>query len=160
MTTFKDWAPTQFDAKGLGLDDRQDWIVAPVVQTRDSGTLERSNFEVVEKGLDAKQGQVELHRFGHWGPGWYEILLVEPNTEAAEACIEWEAALADYSVACEEHFSRLEYEEVCENWESMSLRERISQCSHVKASIFAARRDNPYDVTPDCGRLTDLLRNL
>lgn len=112
MITYKEFQPTSFDCKGLGLPDRQDWLVAPVGQNRDSEALYRSNFIVVYEDL-IKYGydDVEIHRFGHWGPGWFEIILVRPNTEAAKIAEEWECALSDYPVADEMHLSQLESEE-------------------------------------------------
>ena len=47
MITYREFRPSGFDVKGLGLDDRQDWLVAPVTVNRDSNCLERSNWEVV-----------------------------------------------------------------------------------------------------------------
>lgn len=118
MQRYSEFRPTVVDRAGLGLEDRQDWLVAPVSQTRDSEYLEVSNFRVVLKDLEEKDGgeDVEVHRFGHWGPGWFEIILVRPGTEAAKCAEEWEAALSDYPVACDEDLSELEYEYAQEYW--------------------------------------------
>jgi hypothetical protein len=51
-------------------------------------------------------------------------------------------ALSDYPVVCEEDYSSLEWEEACETWASMSLRDRVEMCSKHNVSIFAARRDD------------------
>lgn len=137
MKKYKDWSPSRFDARGLNLPDRQEWLVAPVIQTRDSGPLERSNFRVVRLDLEKVQAEdgdpsapdepdVEVHRFGHWGPGWFEIILVRPGSPAAKKAEEWEAALSDYPVASEEDFSKEEWEEAVEVWQSCySDRERL-----------------------------------
>ena len=112
MQQYKEFQPTCFDFRGIGLEDRQDWYVAPVSQTRDSEALELSNFAVVLKSLEeADTGEdVEVHRFGHWGPGWFEIILVRPDTPAYKEAQDWEAALADYPVADDMHYSELECE--------------------------------------------------
>jgi hypothetical protein len=46
MQEYKDFRPTAFDHKGAFLADNQNWLVIPVMQTRDSGPLDLSNFEV------------------------------------------------------------------------------------------------------------------
>jgi len=103
---YKDYAPTSFDQKGISLPDRQDWSVAPVGQNRDSSALDRSNFAIVLKDLGGESDTVEVHRFGHWGPGWFEIILTHHNKK--EKVDDWERALMNYPVADEEHYSNLE----------------------------------------------------
>jgi len=102
------------DLAGLGLDDRQDWIVAPVMRTRDSVALETSNFRVVLEDLGGESDTVEVHRFSHWGPGWIEIILVHPDLEGKVE--EWESALADYPVASDDDLSEEEHQEESESW--------------------------------------------
>lgn len=119
--------PTAFDSASnyAGPDLTHLWI-GPVSQTRDSGPLDRSNFAVVSKELE-KIGDdwdrehdwdgegdpaVAIHRFGHWGPGWYEIILIRADCESAlRRADEWVASLADYPVADEIHLSEIEFEE-------------------------------------------------
>jgi hypothetical protein len=105
------------DHRGIGLADQQDWLVGPVSQTRDSGPLDRSNFECFVKALGGEGDDVEIHRFGHWGPGWFEIVLINPaNLELVKQAEEMESALADYPVLDEMHHSGLEHEEASEIW--------------------------------------------
>lgn len=141
LQTYRDYRPTAFDPRGLGLDDRQTWLVAGVIQTRDSGVLDQSNFACYLAGLGGESKTVEVHRFGHWGPGWFEIILIDPNSPAAETARELEASLEDYPVLDEMDWSRREYEATHEAWEGMSMRERIEACSRAGVSIFAARHD-------------------
>lgn len=115
MDKYKDFQPTPFDPKGHGLDDKQEWLVFPVTQTRDSDALSRSNFEVSEeefKKLDPEGTHYENHRFGHWGPGWFEIILIDPNAEKlilrSEELIR---ALEEYPILDEEHYYQLEADE-------------------------------------------------
>ncbi len=136
---YKDWAPLQFDPKGLNLSNQQDWLVAPVIWTRDSGALEESNFRVVLKALDGESNMVEVHRFGHWGPGWFEIILCHPSLR--EALEYWQIALENYPIADEMDFNKLKHERAQDAWADMNLRERIEACSRNRISILAARHE-------------------
>lgn len=114
MITYGEFRPSPFDTRGIGLSDRQDWLVAPVGQNRDSEALPRSNFFTAVKLFEEKDEEgddFEVHRFGHWGPGWFELILVRPGSECAKVAEEIEAALADYPVLDDEYFSQLEWEE-------------------------------------------------
>jgi hypothetical protein len=118
METYKEFRPTQFDSTGLGLIDQQNWLVAPVSQTRDSGPLDRANFDATLRALGGESETVEVHRFGHWGPGWFEIILIDPADEArVKECQEIEDALSDYPVVDESLYSEYEHEECASTWE-------------------------------------------
>ena len=82
MESYGEFRPTAFDPKGLGLQEQQDWMVLPTYQTRDSEHLTKSNFEAALEMLGGEGDDVEVHRFGHWGPGWFEIIIVRPGTDA------------------------------------------------------------------------------
>jgi hypothetical protein len=59
-----------------------------------------------------------VHRFGHWGPGWFEIVLIDPaDTNAVKIAEECEASLADYPVLDDMDFSEEETAEANETWE-------------------------------------------
>lgn len=151
MERYADYQPTQFDPKGYCLEDHQDWLVAPVIQTRDSGCLERSNFRTVLADLGGESDNVEVHRFGHWGPGWFEIIIVRPDTAEATKVEQWEAALADYPIASEDDFSMLEVETACEYWETLSIRDRMEYVERdggleTGESIFSIRHSIPRTV--------------
>lgn len=135
---YSEYQPTQFDHH-IRIEGRENWILAPVSQTRDSGILARANFQAVLEDLGGESETLEVHRFGHWGPGWYEIIIVSP--ERAKEVEEWEAALENYPVADEDLMSRMEWEEACETWEHMGLRDRIDECKRARVSILAARHD-------------------
>jgi hypothetical protein len=141
MQTYSKFRPTGFDCAGLGCDDQQDWLVAPVGVNRDSDCLTRSNWAVVTADLESKgANDVRIHRFGHWACGWFEVCLVRPGSVAAQAAEGLEGALADYPVASDEHFSDLETNEAYEYWSAMSLRERVQCCQRARVNVFAARR--------------------
>ena len=141
--------PTAFDsAANYAGADLSDFFVAPVSITRDSQTLERSNWEVVTKHLSevsASEASGEA-RLGHWACGWYELFLIhKDDAPALKAADEWACALADYPVADESHHSELEWNAVAEYWERASMSERIEALARFDCSIFAARRDEVPD---------------
>lgn len=91
LQTYKEYAPTSFDARGLS-PDRHSWIVAPCGKSRDSKALECSNFAVALHKLGGESETLEVHRFGHWACGWFEIILVSPErrkeVEAIALCLD------------------------------------------------------------------------
>lgn len=97
------------------LGEQQNWLVVPVSQTRDSGHLEKSNFEVacerIADASDWRKLQYEVHRFGHWGPGWYEIILVEPDTPCQSVAQSICDELNNYPVLDEDDWCKREYAE-------------------------------------------------
>jgi len=129
MKRYAEFKPTGFDCKGLGLDDQQDWLVHPCGTNRDANALTRSNFEVsvrdLEK-LDPDGNDHEVHRFGHWACGWFEIIIVRPETPCAADAESTEAGLADYPVCCDSHFSETEEQEALKTWQNCyNDRERL-----------------------------------
>lgn len=56
----------------------------------------------------------ETHRFGHWGPGWFEVIVVRPESACHREAQAIAAALSDYPVLDESDYSRREYESQCE----------------------------------------------
>ena len=129
METYKSFRPTQFDSAGLALPDQQDWLVAPVSQTRDSEALSRANFQATLEALGGESDTVQVHRFGHWGPGWFEIIIIDPTDSARVKIAEGiESGLADYPVVDDELFSRLEDEDCAATWENWYDAASILHC--------------------------------
>ena len=143
MQRYSEWRPTSFDSRGLGLDDRQSWFVAPVIQTRDSDVLEESNFRICLELLGGSSDTVEIHRFGHWANGWFEIILAAPNHEST--LTEIENTLTKYPILSEDDYSMAEFNRAELSWAHMRLRDRIYACVKYGVSRFAARRDNIPD---------------
>lgn len=141
MITYKDWAPSQHDTRGLNLPERQDWLVAPVMLTRDSKVLDESNFHVILADLGGESDTVEVHR--HWACGWFEIILVHPS-RAAEVQA-WETKLENYCIANEDDFSRRETDAALEWWDNASLRDRMLACQARGLSGLLARKGMPPD---------------
>jgi len=136
MKPYSEHQPTGLDPAGAFLPDRQDWLVAPVSRTRDSGPIDESNFQCFLDALGDESESVEVHRFGHWGPGWYEIIIIDPKAEDIVAkAEEMEAALEDYPVLDEEDLSKREHDAEVESWESWgrkdftkALKRRVEEC--------------------------------
>jgi len=166
MRTYKTHQPTRYDATGLGADRLGigDWLVAPVSQTRDSGTIDRSNFRVCLRQLGGESDTVQVHRFGHWGPGWYEIIVIDPADETAvAAAVGIETRLADYPILDEDDHSELEHQETTDYWAQCSVADRVRYISRAndnvpddwRIPVFAARRNEiPEDPA---GRLWERL---
>ena len=155
MQKYSDYAPTGFDAKGLLLPSKQNWLVMPCGQNRDSGCLDQSNFETATTMLGGEGENVEIHRFGHWACGWFEIIIVRPDTPQAEIAENIDCALADYPVLDDSDFSEREWNAATECWQSFSLSERVRECARYGISIFAARHESiPED---DSGGLFQML---
>lgn len=109
MITYSKFRPSGFDTAGLNLPERQEWLVAPCGRNRDSSVLDESNFEACLTGLGQEGEDVEVHRFGHWACGWFEIILVRPGSAAEVDALDTESALADYPVLDDSDYSeRLE----------------------------------------------------
>jgi hypothetical protein len=144
MQTYSQFRPTGFDTKGLGLDDRQDWLVLPISQTRDSGTLDESNFAVAQRMLDDGDAEYEVHRFGHWGPGWFEIILVHPSHATLAETIH----VDDYPILDDSDYSEREYAAACKWWGQCGMRERVRLSKKYRFHLMACRRDEiPQDET-------------
>lgn len=155
MKTYREYSPTQFDPKGLGLNDQQNWLVCPVIQTRDSDVLERSNFDATLRELGGESDTVEVHRFGHWGPGWFEIIIINPADEAkVKIAQEIEDALSDYPIVDEELHSEYEHEECAELWEdTFDASERLEYfrnhsytASNMRELFSAIKSGSWYDA--------------
>mgnify|MGYP001442215662 CR=1 FL=1 len=118
MTTYSEFCPTAKDCRGRGLPGRQSWFVAPVGRNRDSGPLDESNFAVALKILGGESSTVEVHRFNHWGPGWFELILVAPDSIEFREAERIEGSLADYPVLDEMDFSERESDAANQTWKN------------------------------------------
>ena len=145
-TMLRKWShngPTVFDSRANYMgEDLSDLYVVPVSRTRDSGCLDRSNFAVALDMLGGESDTVQVHNFGHWACGWYELILVAGDSPAYSIAEKIAEKIADYPVLNEERLSDLEWSEAAETWEDMTVRDRAdaiirTQCG---SSIFAARR--------------------
>ena len=119
MKTYKEFRPTGFDShiEIQGDEDRESWLVLPCGRNRDSDCLDESNYYSALKSLEGEGEDVEVHRFGHWACGWFEIIIVRPDTKAAKEAEEIEAALANYSIVLDaDDLSEREMQAATETW--------------------------------------------
>lgn len=138
MKRYGDWAPTGFDAKGLNLPDRQDWLVVGIGHNRDSGVLDESNWAVALESFKEEHCRphtYEVHRFGHWGPGWFEIILVKPHTKAEKVALELESALSDYPVLSDDELSDRANAEADRAWSHETTRTRLEYIRRHRADF-------------------------
>ena len=135
-----------------------DYYSAGVGQSSESESLERSNFKCMLRELGGESETVIIVRESHWAVGWVEwIAIHESDSRALAIADKIVAKLAAYPVVDEDHWSNLEYDEICSYWAQMSVRERADYCARAGLSIFAARRD--YLPNDDDGALYDMLRS-
>jgi hypothetical protein len=154
---YQDFRPTAFDPAGICLPDRQHWIVAPAGRTRDSGCLDESNFETALRLLGGESQTVEIHRFGHWGPGWYELILVDPTGPAAEIVEAIAHSLETYPVLDDEDYSARRWESACNHWHAMSRDERRSYLNTAGMDRKLANRSYYPSTLDTTGALFELI---
>jgi hypothetical protein len=143
MIQYKDWAPTNFDNKGAFLDDRDDWYVLPTMRTRDSNPLEESNFQTALEMLGDESDTLEVHRFGHWGPGWFEIILVHPDRKQEVSDIH--VKLMDYAVLDEDDLSARAWADVQESWRNYASKDFADEIRETLAKHYDIEDDVDWD---------------
>ena len=111
-------------------------------QSRDSDTVERSNFRVGLERLGGESDTVLVIRDSHWAVGWVETIYVhESDKKALRAADSMRDKIDNqYPILSEEDWSELEWETASNYWEAMSVRERAEWCKRYRVSVFAARR--------------------
>jgi hypothetical protein len=147
------------DCRGLGCEDQQDWLVAPCATNRDAGCFQEANWEAqleILKGLPSSDPpDYEIHRFGHWANGWFEIVLVRPGSPAEKACLEMEACLADYPVLDDCLLGEKEHAAVLVWWGQMRVSQRVEELHKARLSGRGWRSKVPPEKVYD--RLMDRL---
>lgn len=86
-------------------------------QHRDSGALDRANFDAGLKAIGGESETVIVVRESHWAVGWVEWIAIHQDDEKAlgEAS-DIVAGLEDYPVVNEELLSEYEQTEADETW--------------------------------------------
>ena len=136
------------------------WYLSGIGQNRDSNTLTRSNFMVALQRLGGESETVKIIREGHWAVGWVEwIAIHESDEKALRVADEMQKDLQDYPVLSEDHWTELEWNEMQEAWQNMSISERLEmiKLSNVEGvSRFAAR--HPW-IPDNSGGLDETMRD-
>lgn len=126
MITYNQFQPTEYDARGLGIPERQHWLVLPCTHNRDSSVIQESNFAVALELLGGEGDSVEVHRFGHWANGWFEIILINPNCPQVAIAEELEEKLDSYGYLDEDDYYEHLNQAAQEVWKNCySASERI-----------------------------------
>lgn len=131
-----------------------DYYSAGVGKSRDSGALERANFQAMFKQLEpldtgeTPDGDVTVRvvRENHWAVGWVEwIAIHESNTAALSTADAIMGKLADYPVIDDELFSSIEDEDCRETWQNCyDAKERAQYLrAHVR-SVYPDRCKSAY----------------
>lgn len=86
--------------------------ISIVGQSRDSDTIERSNFKTALELLGGESETVQVIRDSHWAVGWVETLRVDlADDKATNTAIEIILSLEDYPVLDDNDLSETENEE-------------------------------------------------
>ena len=124
LQRYQEYQPTSLDSSdnylGDNLEDHQDWYVSNIGLNRDSNLLDQSNFTSFAqalKDIEPEGDHWQIHRFGHWAVGWYEILILNPidiyggDALVLSKALEMMESLKTYlGPLDEEHHSSLEHE--------------------------------------------------
>lgn len=158
MPRYKDWNSTHYDIKGLGSNRHNigQWLVFPVMKTRDSDILTQCNYECVIKafeniGYDGESDNpendlIQVHSFNHWACGYFDLILVNPfNETAVNLAIELTESLNNYPVLNDERFSELQLEDQYKSFKNCYKSDYISELEKQ----FPELTDCLYDIDND-----------
>lgn len=123
--------PGSFAYFGEDEEDRKrmfvTWALGPVIETRDSGIMEKANAEALKRFLASDpslDGEYRFTEASHWACGWVTHLSFHAYTSDEDrtkeptriACIlaEWFRQLDEYPIADEMLYSEMEMEASCE----------------------------------------------
>jgi hypothetical protein len=103
MEKYKSFKPTAFDNHVC--DDLNDMFVFPLSINRDTADISTlANWQYLQSKIEPEEGEpvspfrgAEIHRFGHWANGWFELILISPDSPDLAAWDELAAAMADSS---------------------------------------------------------------
>jgi hypothetical protein len=134
---YSQFAPSTFDTAGLGLSDRQTWLVGPCFRNRDSGPAAESNFAAMVSMLGGESDACEVHRFGHWANGWFELAIVPESRRAELDAIE--SALSDYPILDDSDLSERESNGASDAWTFWGRKEFADICARTFGLAYEAR---------------------
>lgn len=119
--------------------DKRHWLIVCAVH-RDSGCIDRSNFECAQKDLEklipadwpGDESPLQVQEYSHWAVGWVQYLTIDPTCAPLVARgEELRSSLEDYPVLDDMHLSELEHTEANQIWE---------RCYNVKDRVAYIRK--------------------
>jgi hypothetical protein len=129
---YSGFKPTGFD-NHIQIEDREDWLVMPISINRDTEScITLSNWQVCQDMMDKANIEYEIHNFGHWACGWFEILIVHPDSQ--DFVEEIGCLLSEYPILNDEHHSQLETERDDQAWESYGYPDFISKYDNASSN--------------------------
>lgn len=132
------------------------WLVFFLRQNRDSGCLERSNFQCAFErlkmhatDLESEDCQsVQIVSENHWAVGWIEwIAIHESNKPAIEEAGAIFERFENHPVVNDDHFSKMEFDAFCEAWKSYGHREFIRELERAELIEEGCLDDSAPDQT-------------
>ena len=151
------WIYKMNTSKGLdsfdnysGHMDKPDWVVS-CGRNRDSEILDESNFQAALERLGGEGKHVAIERFGHWGCGWFELILVNPKSlKHIKVAVEIAKYLEHYPVLDDSDYSEREneYQSDFANGVKKDLAKAISQ--HFGLKNTTALVDLSYNLNMEC----------
>ena len=122
-----------FPEMGLGSDLMEKWSRSEnyigesyndyyvlLSRNRDSGLVEKSNFQSALKALNGESDTVKVVRSSHWLCGWIEMILIhESDKESIDKGNEIEKALDNYPILDEDSFSEMLTEKEIEMYDQI-----------------------------------------
>lgn len=153
-------------AKETGWDidsdaDDRDWSgigLGPVGQTRDSGALDRSNFQVIQEDLRERYpDDFDIASFNHWACGWIEEMIWNAGNADLRAAVQvWRDKLDSYPVADDEHYSELESDELADYLATEIPAVMNLQDPELPESVTAGMVAEKLQETGDVSRIDDV----
>jgi hypothetical protein len=127
------------------------WGFSPICRTRDSGLREISNFEVITADMLKRfPKSCVIARFGHWGPGWIEQLMVKTTSKKAMlALTEWVLGFENDPVADSMDLYEREQQACEESWDNWAEREVTREMSGDPRFDFLKPGDEYDDLELD-----------
>ena len=105
-----------------------------VEQSRDSDTLEESNFAAMLKALGGESETVIVVRERHWAVGWVEWIAIHPTDEKALAIADKiKGEMEAYPVIDEDDWSKREWEKAADYWNNLSPREKVQYAMDARS---------------------------
>lgn len=105
-----------------------------LTRSRDSDTLTESNWVCALELLGGESESVQIHRFGHWACGWWEVLAVAKGSPQFAIAEDIEKQIEAYPVLNEDRYFEAEQMEADRVW---------SECYDQKERAEYIR-DNPH----------------